>query len=215
MKKFVLYSVIALVSMLDVFSLSAQDKGERQQWMNEMQQYKRTYFAKELDLTREQQNKFFPLYEEMEAQIRRIDEDTRVMERRVSEAGDDAANIEYEKATEAMYDAKVKEASLEKDYMARFREILSPRQLFQLKAVERRFSREMMRQHHRIRSIRNAETKWRENNICIQNTNNMGFRAIKGRHFPDIALFLFIRKSRHRWNRGQVLFVNTIIWLSV
>ena len=159
MKKFVLYSVIALVSMLDVFSLSAQDKGERQQWMNEMQQYKRTYFAKELDLTREQQNKFFPLYEEMEAQIRRIDEDTRVMERRVSEAGDDAANIEYEKATEAMYDAKVKEASLEKDYMARFREILSPRQLFQLKAVERRFSREMMRQHHRIRSIRNAETK--------------------------------------------------------
>lgn len=159
MKKLVLYFVIALFLMLNAFPLSANDNGERQQWMNEMRQYKHTYFAKELDLTREQQNKFFPLYEEMEAQIRQIDEDTRVMERRVAEAGDDAANIEYEKATEAMYDAKVKGASLEKDYMVKFKEILSPRQLFQLKAVERRFSREMMRQHHRIRSIRNAETR--------------------------------------------------------
>lgn len=159
MKKSVLYYVIALFSMLHAFSLSAQDKGERQQWMNEIQQYKRTYFAKELDLTREQQNRFFPLYEEMETQIRQIDDDTRVMERRIADAGDDASNIEYEKATEAMYDAKVKEAALEKDYMVKFKEILSPRQLFQLKTVERRFSREMMRQHHRIRSIRNAEAR--------------------------------------------------------
>lgn len=159
MKKSVLYYVIALFSMLHAFSLSAQDKGERQQWMNEIQQYKRTYFAKELDLTREQQNRFFPLYEEMETQIRQIDDDTRVMERRVADAGDDASNIEYEKATEAMYDAKVKGAALEKDYMVKFKEILSPRQLFQLKTVERRFSREMMRQHHRIRSIRNAEAR--------------------------------------------------------
>lgn len=159
MKKSVLYYVIALFSMLHAFSLSAQDKGERQQWMNEIQQYKRTYFAKELDLTREQQNRFFPLYEEMETQIRQIDDDTRVMERRIADAGDDASNIEYEKVTEAMYDAKVKEAALEKDYMVKFKEILSPRQLFQLKTVERRFSREMMRQHHRIRSIRNAEAR--------------------------------------------------------
>lgn len=189
MKKLVLYFVIALFSMLNAFPLSANDNGERQQWMNEMRQYKHTYFAKELDLTREQQNKFFPLYEEMEAQIRQIDEDTRVMERRVAEAGDDAANIEYEKATEAMYDAKVKGASLEKDYMVKFKEILSPRQLFQLKAVERRFSREMMRQHHRIRSIRNAETRWVENNICIQNINDMGFRAIKGSYSPVLPCF--------------------------
>ena len=82
MKKLVLYFVIALFSMLNAFPLSANDNGERQQWMNEMRQYKHTYFAKELDLTREQQNKFFPFYEEMEAQIRQIDEDTRVMERR-------------------------------------------------------------------------------------------------------------------------------------
>ncbi len=126
--------------------------------MNEIQQYKRGYFAKELGLTKEQQDKFFPLYEEMEQQTHRIEEESRIMEKRVSEA-EDATALEYEKATEALYDAKVKEADLEREYMVKFKEILDSKQLFELKAVERKFTREMMRQHHRIRSSRVAETR--------------------------------------------------------
>ena len=43
--------------------------------------------------------------------------------------------------------------------MVKFKEILDSKQLFELKAVERKFTREMMRQHHRIRSSRVAETR--------------------------------------------------------
>ncbi len=150
--------LVVVLSLLCHGVVAGQEKGEREQWMNELWQYKRTYFTKELDLTREQQNKFFPLYEEMEAQTRQVNEDARLMERRVAEAPD-ASGVECEKAAEAMYEAKVKEAVIEKDYMEKFKEILSPRQLFRLKAVERQFSREIMRQHHRIRSIRNAEAR--------------------------------------------------------
>ena len=150
--------VIAAMSAISSPSLHAQGKIDREQWMNEIQQYKRGYFAKELGLTKEQQDKFFPLYEEMEQQTHRIEEESRIMEKRVSEA-DDATALEYEKATEALYDAKVKEADLEREYMVKFKEILDSKQLFELKAVERKFTREMMRQHHRIRSSRVAETR--------------------------------------------------------
>ncbi len=150
--------VIAAMSAISSPSLYAQGKIDREQWMNEIQQYKRGYFAKELGLTKEQQDKFFPLYEEMEQQTHRIEEESRIMEKRVSEA-EDATALEYEKATEALYDAKVKEADLEREYMVKFKEILDSKQLFELKAVERKFTREMMRQHHRIRSSRVAETR--------------------------------------------------------
>lgn len=150
--------VVSVVAAFCVPSLYAQGKNEREQWMTEIQQYKRNYFAKELGLSKEQQARFFPLYEDMESETRRLSEESRLMEKRVAEAPD-ATDLEYEKATEAMFDSKVKEAAVEREYMDKFKEILSKKQLFELKGVERKFSREMMRQHNRIRSSRMAESK--------------------------------------------------------
>ncbi len=60
-----------------VWSVSAQNREELGQWMDQMRQYKRTYFTKELDLSKEQQQKFFPLYEEMEDETTRMEDETR------------------------------------------------------------------------------------------------------------------------------------------
>lgn len=133
-----------------------QGKGEREQWMTEMRQYKRIYLTKELELSREQQNKFYPLYEEMEDQEAKINDEARMMEKRVADLPN-ATDLEYEKATEAIYDAAVRSAELEKEYMGKFADILSRKQLFRLKSVERQFNREMMKQHHRLRKGRGAD----------------------------------------------------------
>lgn len=142
------------------FSVSAapQTPGEREQWMTEMRQYKRIYFTKELELTRDQQNKFYPLYEEMEDKEAKINDEARAMEKRVAETSN-ASDLEYEKATEAVYDAAVRSAQLEREYMEKFKEILSRKQLFKLKGVERQFNREMMKQHHRLRTKVKAAEK--------------------------------------------------------
>lgn len=156
----VAYITILWLSMIAAFSASAapQNAGERDQWMAEMRQYKRLYFIKELDLTADQKNKFFPVYEEMEDKIAKINEDSRAMEKRVADLPS-ASEVEYEKATEAMYEASIKSAELEKEYMEKFRSILTPKQLFRLKAVERQFNREIMRQHHRLRNKGRAADK--------------------------------------------------------
>lgn len=154
--------ILTLVSLLwlAVLSISArpapQNQGDREQWMTEMRQYKRLYLTKELQLTREQQTKFFPLYEEMEDAEAKIDDESRAMEKRVSDLPT-ATDLEYEKATEAIYDSAIKSAQLEREYMDKFKDILTRKQLFRLKGVERQFNREMMRQHHRLRTKAKAE----------------------------------------------------------
>ena len=149
-KKLLIYISVLLFLMPCVASAQRKEDGARSQWLTEMRQYKRNYFAKELGLTREQQNKFFPLYEEMDDETYRIEEEARQMEKRVSEMAD-PSDTEFEKATEALYDARLRTAQIEKDYLEKFNDILSRKQLFQLKAVERKFQRDMMRQHHRLR----------------------------------------------------------------
>ena len=79
--------IFALAALIWV-SLSAsltvngapQTPEEREQWMTEMRQYKRIYLTKELELTREQQTKFYPLYDEMEDNEAKINDEARAME---------------------------------------------------------------------------------------------------------------------------------------
>lgn len=144
--------IIAAVASMAVQCAMAQTQA-REQWMDQINQYKRTYFTKELDLNAQQQTKFFQLYDEMTEQTDRIDREARAMEQRLTDASD-VTDLEYEKATEAMFDAKVQQAEVEKAYMVRFKDILTRKQLFKLKGVERKFSREMMRQHNRLRRSR-------------------------------------------------------------
>lgn len=151
MRKFILLNLlwIALLSPLAMLA-APQDEGGREKWMTEIRQYKRVYFTRELDLSRDQQNAFYPLYEEMEDKIIQVNDEARTMEKRVADL-ENATDLEYLKSTEATYDAKLREAEIEKEYMEKFKTILTPKQLFKLKAVERQFSRELMKQHHRLR----------------------------------------------------------------
>ena len=133
MKKIFFFLTFIICVMQLAVPAIAQERSGRDQWMNEIRQYRRTYFTKELRLSKEQQNKFFPIYDEMEEQMNRIEEDVRVMERRIAEA-DDASDVEYEKATEAIYEARVSQAELEKNYLEKFKNVLDKKQLFELKS---------------------------------------------------------------------------------
>ncbi len=151
MRKFILLNLLWIVLLSPIAMLAApQDEGGREKWMTELRQYKRVYFTRELELSRDQQNEFYPLYEEMEDKISQINDEARMMEKRVADL-ENATDLEYVTSAEASYNAKLREAETEKEYMEKFKTILTPKQLFKLKAVERQFSRELMKQHHRLR----------------------------------------------------------------
>lgn len=140
----ILTSVIAIISTVSVFAGGdAKNDRERKQWFNEMRRYKAEYVAKELGLTDEQKSKFVPLYEEMDANCAKIGDEARKMEKDLTKK-DNITDTEYEKAAEALYEAKSKEAALELEYFKKFKTILTKKQLFELKGAERKFTRKLM-----------------------------------------------------------------------
>ena len=99
-----------------------------------------------MELSQEQQDKFFPLYSAMEDEVYQLNKESRELERKVSSA-DNVSDLEYEATAKAMLDVKDKEAKIEATYFEKFKEILSAKQLFLLKRAETRFSRNMLNMH--------------------------------------------------------------------
>lgn len=137
--------------MLLAISAFAQSKtlseGERKKFRAEMRNYKHEFLARELELTKEQQNEFFPIYDEMTDEVDRIGSETRRLEREVASSSD-ASDVEIEAAARASYSQKYAEGEVEQRYFDRFRQVLKPRQLLKLRAAERKFMQKLMRKHN-------------------------------------------------------------------
>ena len=103
----------------------------------------------ETDLTKEQQNAFFELYDNMEDKIMDLGTEVRNLEN--SALSDNASSEEVSAAVAALYSQKQQEGEIEMEYYEKYKNILSPRQLVLLKQAERKFNQQLMRQHRRIR----------------------------------------------------------------
>ncbi len=123
---------------------------DRQKYLEEMRQYKHDFLVKELNLTRDQQNAFFPAYDKMDDEMTQIADETRDLEDKIA-ADDKASDTEIEAAARMMFEQKSKEGEIEKSYFDKFKSILSPRQLFKLKIAERKFTQQLVRQHGKAR----------------------------------------------------------------
>ncbi len=147
--------VFAILTLLCASTLTAQtpqrkrlSAEDRQKYLVEMRQYKHDFLVKELELSRDQQNTFFPIYDKMEDEMTQVADETRDLEMKVS-ADEKATDTEIESAARTMFEQKSKEGDIEKAYFEKFKGILSPRQLLKLKGAERKFTQQLVRQHGR------------------------------------------------------------------
>lgn len=128
-------------------------KGDREnwkKWFKEMREFKHQYMVKELELTDKQKQDFFAVYDKMEDELGSLNREIRTEEDQLRKKGDDVSDQEYERVSKLMFEQKQKEASIEQTYYPKLKAILTPKQLFKLKNVEWRFTRELMDQHKRI-----------------------------------------------------------------
>ncbi len=148
MRRITIFSLLML--LFSAMSMHATDN--RAKWFKELRQYKHEFLAKELGLTKDQQSKFFPIYSEMTKKIMRLNDDTRAMEGRIDRSKTDVSDLEYEKGAEALFELKAKEAKIENEYYPKFKQILTPKQLYLLPKAEKKFTRQLMRQHNKAKS---------------------------------------------------------------
>lgn len=145
--------VAVICTCFSASAVSAQaplSENERTRWLSEIREYKHEFLAKDLELTREQQREFFPLYDSMEDEVERINAETRALETKVSD-DKNASDIEIENASRTIFEQKRAEGQVEMTYFDKFKEILSPRQLLRLKNAERRFTQQLVKHHGRVR----------------------------------------------------------------
>lgn len=153
MLKYFSLTTLFILSLICSATAAAQGQGtpaERQRWISEIRTYKHEFLSKELSLSREQENAFFPIYDEMEDQIEKLNSETREIERRVSEDSN-ASDLDLQNAARTIFELKRAEGQIEMTYFDKFSEILSPRQLVQLKPAERKFTQQLLNSHRRIR----------------------------------------------------------------
>ncbi len=146
----ILFTFLIAALMLPAVMQAQRNFGrDRESWMKEIQQYKNDFIAKKLELTDEQRAKFLPLYNSMDEEIRKVQEESEQLSRQTMGKEDKATDLEYEKAAEAMYELKGRENAIEMKYFEEYKTILTPQQLFKLKDAEKDFTRELMKQHRR------------------------------------------------------------------
>lgn len=154
MKTLYTFLLISLLSLTCGKAMAQQvSEGDRTRYLTEIRTYKHKHIAKELELTKEQQAKFFPLYDRMEDSIMVIGDKARTLEQ-VLDPQFEATDQELEAVAETLFNQKLEEGRLEADYYNQFKQILTPRQLIALKVAERGFNQRLMRQHARLRGER-------------------------------------------------------------
>ena len=151
--KNLLISFALSLCVLTAFAQGPISPDDRDRWLSEIREYKHEFLTKELQLTKEQQQQFFPLYDSMETEVERINSETRALEISAKD-NKDASDLELENAARTVFEQKRAEGQVEMTYFDKFKEILTPRQLLQLKNTERKFTQQLVRHHGRMRGNR-------------------------------------------------------------
>ncbi|MBQ1932825.1 MAG: hypothetical protein II360_04930, partial [Muribaculaceae bacterium] len=91
--------LILLIASIAQFAIADSDKGEREQWFKEMREFKHKFLAKELGLTDQQLEAFFPIYDAMDSECQKLHRETRKLQRDIKKKKDnEVTDLEYEKA---------------------------------------------------------------------------------------------------------------------
>lgn len=146
MKRFVsAFFLLACICVANSAKAQDQlDQDSRDKYYAAMREAKHEFIARELALTQEQQDAFFPLYDQMEDEVKRISDETRDLAQKVAN-NEEATDTEVESAARTLFEQKSREGQVEVQYFEQFKSTLNPKQLIRLKNAERKFTQQLVK----------------------------------------------------------------------
>lgn len=146
--------LLLFVAVLLAFPVAAQQKGQKRnkaEMRREFREFKIKYIAQEIEVSPAQIKEFTELYSQMEEERHKVFSATRKLERSVK-ANKNATEKDYQALSEAMTEAKAKDAAISKRYDEEFSRLLTAKQVYKMKDAEESFRRKM--QEMRQKKIR-------------------------------------------------------------
>lgn len=138
MKRFI------LISALVIFAAGSMLAGKRGDMRTKMREYRHDFIVEKINVSASQKQEFLSLYESMEDEIYNANKTARELAKKVEDMTT-PAEADYQRAAEALVNAKYQEGQIDKAYFEKFAKVLTKKQLFQLKQAEIEFTRSMLK----------------------------------------------------------------------
>jgi hypothetical protein len=102
------------------------------------------FITTELNLTSEEAEKFWPLYNEAEAKVKELRKANRKIEQEVRDSYETMTNEEAKKKLAAVFENDEKETAIRKEYAEKFSKIIGEKRALKLLSLEHEFRRELL-----------------------------------------------------------------------
>lgn len=139
--------LISILVMSCTLTISAQTKKHngdksRKEMRQEMEEFKRKFFAQEMELTGEARDKFYEIDKKHSEAVGKCFHEKRAAEKKLKAIAQPTDNdyATYQKTIEAV---KVRQEAADKEFDAECKKILSPKQQFKLKEAQEKFRAKM------------------------------------------------------------------------
>ena len=144
MKRILFITAILIYTSQVLVSAQNNNSEQRQKWFQEMTNAKIEFVNTELGITKDQKEEFNKIYKSYLSELHKVHTETRALRKSI-ESKKDATDLEYEKAAEALFELKSKEGAVDEKYFIKFKQILSPNQLFKFQRTEDRWTKRLMK----------------------------------------------------------------------
>ena len=137
--------IIAFLLLGTTKSIAQQKKPRQQPPKQKIEQLKIAFFTRELDLTTEEAEKFWPLYNEMTEKTRAKKKENKKAVKEIKDNHETLTEEEFKTKTEAVLDLKIEELELQKEYYGKIAEIIGYKKASKLLSLEAQFKRELLK----------------------------------------------------------------------
>jgi formate dehydrogenase maturation protein FdhE len=138
-------SILTIAIALFSFYGLSQPGNKQQSKKDKIEQLKIAYITKELDLSVEDAEKFWPVYNDMNDALKTEKKSRRVKEKELKENFETLSEGEIEKKAVAILDSEIAEAKLKKEHTEKIAQIIGFKKAVKLLSIEQRFKKELLR----------------------------------------------------------------------
>lgn len=141
---------LAILMFHVALNFAQPEEGPKQKKEEYIRTQKIAFISTELALTPEEAEKFWPVYNEYDAAIEKVREERKGYMKELKTINDLTGDRAYE-LTAGILETDIKEASIRKEYLAKFAEVLDKKKAAKVFYAEEKFKRELLKE------IRNHE----------------------------------------------------------
>lgn len=137
--------ILLMAFALFSFHGISQTDDARQSKKDKIEQLKIAFITQELDLSTEEAEKFWPVYNDMNDALTEEKKARRTKAKELKDNFETLSEEEIKKKTTAILDSEIKEATLKKEHTEKIAKVIGYKKAVQLLNVEKRFKQELLK----------------------------------------------------------------------